>query len=123
MHIRREGAIPIDEWKQAASSVPGVRLDDAPMTVTNPKTGTTVTVPGSDGDAAVLLRGKWVKVFHYFEGGISFKSGPVAIDDPNASSACRRSAAMSLPGMPFSTRQSGRQLAGALGGKLISVNG
>lgn len=77
----RDGGIPIEEWTRAVASVPNVRLDDSPMTATNPMTGETVTVDGRDGDAAVLLDGEWVKVFHFFEGRVRFEAGE--LDDPN----------------------------------------
>jgi len=90
LQIRRDSGIPIGEWKQAVSSIPGIRLDDAPTSITNPKTGQTVSIGGSDGDVAVLMDGEWKRVFHYFEGAISFKSGPVSLqdsDDPVARAA------------------------------------
>lgn len=74
--------ISLEEWKRAVAVVPGIRLDDRPVTVTNPKTGERITVSGRDGDVAVLLNGAWVKVFHYGEGQIRFKAGPVDLDDP-----------------------------------------
>ncbi len=82
LHIERDGGIPIDEWKQAVSSVRGIRLDSSIRTLTNPKTGQRITVSGRDGDVAVELDGTWVNVFGFFNGRVNFKAGPVAIDDP-----------------------------------------
>jgi hypothetical protein len=83
LHIKRASAIPLDEWKRAVASVPGVRLDDSPATVTNPATGVRVAVDGNDGDVAVLVSDEWVKVFRYFRGGVRFKAAPGALTDPN----------------------------------------
>ncbi len=75
--------ISIDEWKLAVASVTGTRLDDGPVILANPKTGERIAVSGRDGDVAVLLDGTWVKVFHYYEGRIVFKAGPVNLNDSN----------------------------------------
>ena len=81
--IESESApIAIDEWKRAVASVPGIRLDDSALVVTNPKTGEKISLAVRDGDVAVFLDGEWFKVFHYREGRITFKPGPVNFDDP-----------------------------------------
>lgn len=80
--IESESApISLDEWKRAVASVPGIRLDDSPVTITNPKTGELISVAGRDGDVAAFLDEAWVKVFHYREARITFKAGPVNFDD------------------------------------------
>jgi hypothetical protein len=85
--IRRDEGISIEEWKRAVSSIPGLRLDDSPMTPRNPLTGETATIYGRDGDVAVLLDSEWVKVFHYFEGRVRFKGGLDDRDNPVATAA------------------------------------
>jgi hypothetical protein len=52
------------------------------MSATNPATGEVITVDGYDGDVAMRLADGWVKVFHFFEGRVSFKAGVVRVDDP-----------------------------------------
>ena len=83
LHIEREDGFTLDEWKDAVASIPEIHLDASPMTLMNPKTGEVVSISGRDGDVAVMVDGIWRKVFHFFEGAATFKSGPVAIDDPN----------------------------------------
>jgi hypothetical protein len=83
LHITRDGGIPLDEWKRAVAAVPGLRLDSSGSSARNPKTGVTISVEGHDGDTAVFLDGLWRPVFRYYDGWVSFKSGPLSLDDPN----------------------------------------
>jgi len=87
LHIERECGISIDSWKRAVASIPGVRLDRDPWTTENPATGESITIQGRDGDAAVVIAGKWVKVFGFHAGTVSFNARTVAFDDPDDSVA------------------------------------
>jgi hypothetical protein len=80
LRIERSGGIQMEEWKTALSLIPGVRLDSNDTHATNPTTGELVTVPGHDGDAAVLVDRKWIKVFRYDNYAIRFRLGPALLD-------------------------------------------
>jgi hypothetical protein len=83
LHIERTGGFALEEWKRAVASVSGVRLDDSPSTATNPKTGEVVMLYAQDGDVAVMLAGKWVKVFQFFKNRVSFNARSAVLDNPN----------------------------------------
>lgn len=82
-HIKRDFAFSLDEWKRAAASIPGLRLDDSPVTAINPMTGARITVGGRDGDVALILEKTWVKVFRFSGGQVSFNARATDINDPN----------------------------------------
>ena len=81
LHIKRDGGISLEEWKRSLATIAYIRLEETPITVTNPRTGERITISGHDGDVAVMLDGEWVKVFGFFEGRIGFRARSVDLKD------------------------------------------
>jgi hypothetical protein len=106
IHIKRDRAITLDEWKSAVDSTQDVRLDTKGLSITNPQTGDVITVAGMEGDAHINVEGTWHFCFRWRpRGSVAFKA-PGNFDD--AESPVRRVA---------------MELARKLGARLIGDGG
>lgn len=76
LHIKREPqGISLDEWLQAVTTVPRLRLTNAPAEASNPLTGETVSVPSPKGTVEVLSEeDEWFIAFRFARNQISFKA-------------------------------------------------
>ncbi len=75
--------IPIEEWKEALSTVRGVRpCSEEAVTISNPATNAVLRIPHRDGDAEVYFPQEraWHAVFSWFRGSASFKAA-AALDN------------------------------------------
>jgi len=94
LHIeRQDNQISLDEWCEAVSKIPNVRLQQDDNVAINPATGASVTVEKSDGDVEVIcpvgfigrLLGKtptWMHAITFFEGRGTFRATE-EIEKPN----------------------------------------
>lgn len=73
--------IPMGEWIRAVEEVRDVKIDSSAIEFTNPMTGEVITLPGSEGNAAVLIDGIWEKCFRFSRGRGSF-SGLPELENP-----------------------------------------
>jgi hypothetical protein len=82
-HIeRKESEISIEEWITAVERLDGVRLSEAGLVTTNPKTGEVISIPSNLGDVDVLFhakgflglgaRNEWCTCIRFFCGKGSF---------------------------------------------------
>ena len=76
IHIEREPAFTLAEWETAVQSTQGMRLDASGASATNPKTGQVIKVRGKKGDAQVFVGERWLPVFRWNNGEVSFRAGP-----------------------------------------------
>jgi hypothetical protein len=83
IHIRRRGAGPPDshialsEWRAVVECTGGVRMAEGDYQITNPVTGERIRIRNRGGDAEVFFpdEAAWRRVFHWFDGRISFRAG------------------------------------------------
>ena len=88
LHIVRDQSLTLDEWISAVQATPALRLDDSAQSAINPNTGEVISVGGREGDVAISLQGKWVKVFNWRNGDVSFPvRGDLSRNDPVAMAA------------------------------------
>jgi hypothetical protein len=74
IHIERPEPLTLAEWKAAVKQQKGLRLDSAGASATNPKTGETISIGGTDGDVAMRIDGKWIVVFHWRKDSVAFRA-------------------------------------------------
>lgn len=77
LHIEREAPIQLDEWKAVVDVFPELRLDEGPTTTSNPTTKVEIRIAGQVGTAAMIIEGRWVGVFNWNLGKVSFNAPPV----------------------------------------------
>ena len=90
IHIKRiaddgspiEPPLALHEWESKVNETDGLRFDSSARSVTNPATGQVITIIGSDGDAEMLVDGRWLPVFRWSDGRASFNGLP-SFDNPN----------------------------------------
>jgi hypothetical protein len=92
IHIRRvtdDGEtfgkpIALTEWKAAVETVKEVRLASGDYVIINPSTGEEIRFPNSGGDAEVFFpaESKWIRVYRWHNGDISFRGLP-SFNDPD----------------------------------------
>ncbi|AMP68173.1 hypothetical protein UW163_01130 [Ralstonia solanacearum] len=73
LHIERDTPIALNEWLEAIRARPELRAEESGSIAVNPVTGEEIAVPGSEGDASMLIEGRWVTTFRWNPRGISFK--------------------------------------------------
>jgi hypothetical protein len=78
--VRAQESAPIllDEWKQAVSSIEGIRLTSVDAhTIRNPRTGQTINIPVQEGDAEVYFPDdrEWHPVFRWLRNAAQFNGG------------------------------------------------
>lgn len=74
LHLERDPAISLQQWKAAVSSVAHVRLHSGGAATVNPATGEVISLGGVDGDAELEWEGGWALCFHWrTRGSISFQ--------------------------------------------------
>ena len=76
LHIKRmHDPISLAEWKTFVAKMDlSVRLSSTPIIARNPKTGAEVMLPGSEGNAEVLIDGEWIPALYWYPGSVSFKA-------------------------------------------------
>ena len=79
LHIERNPTISLEEWREAISSIEGVKIDNSDFEVVNPKTGEVISMGTSKGgDVAILFESKGFLGFgknQTWEKCISFENG------------------------------------------------
>ena len=78
IYIERESEISLEEWRDAANRIEGVRIDESPLEMKNPKTGEVIKIEGSEGDIAVRFLEKIMLGFkknEFWQKAISFSNG------------------------------------------------
>jgi hypothetical protein len=101
IHIRRPAeSISLAEWLAAVDATEGVRRLNGDVTIENPTTGETITIPSSGGDAEFLLaeEATWIVAFrwHSESGAISFRAPPSFGDSESGLLATARELALRL---------------------------
>src|SRR5579871_1059836 len=81
LSFERESALTIEEWRRAVDASSLLRYCPIDTSSTNPKTGESIVVRGSEGDAAIELDGRWVNVFRWRKGRVTFNA--CDIENPN----------------------------------------
>jgi hypothetical protein len=74
----------LSEWKEAIEKVENLRLAIGDSTAVNFSTGEIIRFPNSVGDVEVYFptESKWIRVYHWYDGVISFNGLP-SFDEPN----------------------------------------
>ncbi len=72
--IERDKPITIDEWRTAVEAQPLLRYGPTDSKATNPKTGEVIIVRGLEGDASIELDGRWVNLFRWRRGRVTFNA-------------------------------------------------
>lgn len=79
LHIERDTAISLKEWRDVIQSIEGIKIDNSDFEVRNPKTGEVISMGSSDGgDVAILFESKGILGFgkkKKWEKCISFSNG------------------------------------------------
>lgn len=81
LSLERDPALTIEEWRRAVETSPLLSYGPIDASSTNPRTGESVVVRGAEGDAAVELEGRWVNVFRWRKGRVTFNARD--IENPN----------------------------------------
>ncbi|WP_266172012.1 hypothetical protein [Dyella subtropica] len=74
LSLEREPALTIEEWRCVVEASPLLRCGSIDTISTNPKTGESIAVRGAEGDAAIELDGRWVNVFRWRKGRVTFNA-------------------------------------------------
>jgi hypothetical protein len=77
--------ITLSEWKTAIEKLENVRLASNDNVMTNPISGDVIRIPNSGSNAEVfsLTELKWILVYCWNRGRISFKGLPSFFENPN----------------------------------------
>jgi hypothetical protein len=81
LSLEREPALTIEEWRRAVEANPLLSYGPIDASSTNPRTGESIVVRGAEGDAAIELDGRWVNVFRWRKGRVTFNARD--IENPN----------------------------------------
>jgi hypothetical protein len=90
--IEKDNAdITLEDWKDAVSSINGIRLDSESVVGMNPKTNESISISGSEGDVSILFKTggflgfrakeEWRKAL-YFQNGHAQFNATEDIEDP-----------------------------------------
>jgi hypothetical protein len=74
LSLAREPVLAIDEWRCAVEASPLLRYGSIDTSSANPNTGESIVVRGAEGDAAIELDGRWVNVFRWRKGRVTFNA-------------------------------------------------
>jgi len=82
LHIEREKPITEAEWREAVSSIDGIKIDDSPIKAINPGTRASINVSANKNDVSVRFGKKgffgferkqsWEKCIFFVNGAGSF---------------------------------------------------
>lgn len=72
LSIERDQPLTIDEWRTVVKMHPLLRFGPINSAASNPKTGEVIVVTGTEGDASIELDGRWVSLFRWRKGRVTF---------------------------------------------------
>ena len=106
LHIRRNPALGLAEWKQTVAATNYLRLSAYGPSARNPITGEQIVVGGVDGDVEIEIGGRWYPCFRWRS---------------NGSAVFRPGADFKNPDNPV--RHAATSLAEALGAEIVGDGG
>lgn len=74
LSIERDQSPTIDEWQAAVEMHPLLRIGSADSAASNQKTGEVIVVRSVEGDASIELDGRWISVFRWRKGRVTFSA-------------------------------------------------
>lgn len=74
LSIERDQPLSIEEWRAAVEMHPLLRFGAADSAASNPNTGEVIVVRSAEGDASIELDGRWVSIFRWRKGRVTFSA-------------------------------------------------
>jgi hypothetical protein len=74
LSIERDQPLTIDEWRAAVEAHPLLRFGSSDSAASNPKTSEVIVVRGAECDASIELDGRWISLFRWRKGRVTFSA-------------------------------------------------